>query len=351
MVEQNKNTPASWQFDEARIAQLSKLALSMMHSHHVQPTPENYAIWYYYAISEHKGLVKEVDTIINDRIGFSDDTSRYLYQKYIASDPSHRSADQSATDANKLLGEVLRIVNEFRSETTSYNQNVDGYLSKVSADVPDAGVKNVLREIITATASLRESGASLNKKLEESQQEINSLRKNLEKVTTEAQRDFLTGVYNRKALDHMMDEQMELAKLEKQELSLLMIDVDHFKKFNDRFGHLLGDEVLKIVARVLVEMVKGKDIVSRFGGEEFAVLLPNTPLKGGLIVGEAIRAAIASRQLKRKDTGAVFAEITVSIGVAVFRPETDTIPSFVKRADDALYGSKKNGRNRVTQEA
>lgn len=336
--------------DHARAAQIAAQATKYMGLHNIPPSPENYAVWYHYTQGDNKELTKEIDALIANKVGFSPSANSYLYQKYIAVDPGRKAVDESAADAQKLMAEVMRVVNEFKTETTSYNQNVDGYLSKVSVDAAEGDVKNVLRDLIAATTELRDSGVSLNKKLEESQKEVESLRKNLEKVTIESQRDFLTGVYNRKALDRMMDEQIAQALEEKTELCLLMIDVDHFKQFNDRFGHLLGDEVLKIVARVLVEMVKGKDIVARFGGEEFSVLLPSTPLKGGMIVAEAIRSAIASRELKRKDTGKVFAQISVSIGVSALR-SGDSAPAFIKRADDALYMSKKTGRNRVTQEA
>ena len=130
-----------------------------------------------------------------------------------------------------------------------------------------------------------------------------------------------------------------------------MMDIDHFKAFNDNFGHLLGDEVLKIVAKSLTDCVKGADVVARYGGEEFSVILPNTPLNGAQRVAETIRATIAKRELKRRDSGESYGQITVSVGVSLLRPGSDTNESLIKRADDALYKSKRHGRNRVTLEA
>jgi diguanylate cyclase len=165
-------------------------------------------------------------------------------------------------------------------------------------------------------------------------------------VTTEAEKDFLTGLFNRKALDTKLGANIETSLALRVPLCMLMIDIDHFKQFNDNFGHLVGDEVVKIVARTLKETVKGKDIVARYGGEEFCVLLPDTPLGGGMVVAENIRKNIAAKELKRKDTGANYGQISVSIGVALHRA-TDTIPTFLKRADTALYDAKKAGRNCV----
>jgi diguanylate cyclase len=140
------------------------------------------------------------------------------------------------------------------------------------------------------------------------------------------------------------------AKEHHSDLCLMMIDIDHFKRFNDKFGHLLGDEVLKTVARTLTDTLKGRDVVARFGGEEFVVILPDTPIEGAMKVAEMIRSAIAGKELKRKDTGETYGTITVSVGIAHYRAATDTLPTLIKRADDAMYHSKQTGRNRVTRE-
>jgi diguanylate cyclase len=197
---------------------------------------------------------------------------------------------------------------------------------------------------------MKDSSGRMNQRLEESREEIESLKRNLQQVTNESQRDFLTGVFNRKTFERLVDDQMLHAKANRSALCLMMIDIDHFKQFNDRFGHLLGDEVLKTVARTLMDTLKGRDVVARFGGEEFIVTLPETPMEGALKVAEMIRSSIASKQLKRKNTGEIYGTITVSIGVAFYRPDTDTLPTLIKRADDALYQSKRTGRNKITNE-
>ncbi len=258
--------------------------------------------------------------------------------------------DDSALAAQKILQEVLRVVNDFSGEQQNYSKDIDQYIGTVSKNIDDENVRNVVKDIISATMTLKESGEHINQKFEESKKEIIFLRKNLQQVTIEAQRDFLTGVFNRKTFEKMFDEHMMLVKEKKTELCLIMLDIDHFKHFNDKFGHLLGDEVLKTVARTLTDTLKGRDVVARFGGEEFVVILPETPIEGALKVADMIRSAIASRELKRRDTGENFGSITVSMGVSRYRPESDTLPTLIKRADDALYESKHNGRNRVTRE-
>lgn len=337
---------------EVNISQFAKQALQLMEERNISPTPENYAVWFQYALGDNKDLNHEIGTIVSNNLGFTRENNSYLYHKYIISNRNQKVLDDATVNTQKILVEALKIVNDFSGETKNYNQDTDKYLDHIANEFGNnEDIKNVFKELVDATASLRKSGENISNKLEESTREINHLRKNLQQVTVEAQRDFLTGVFNRKSFERLIDEQMLIAKENSTELCLLMIDVDHFKMFNDKFGHLLGDEVLKIVARTLTDTIKGRDVVARFGGEEFVVFLPETPIEGAVRVAEMIRTSIAGKGLKRRDTGETFGSITVSLGVSRFRPDNDTLLTLIKRADDALYSSKHNGRNRVTKEA
>ena len=329
----------------------AELALALMHKHHITPAPENYAIWFHYAQGKNAELIREVDNIINNSLAFTEETSSYLRNKFILPSASQKAVDEAATVGHSVLVEVLKAINDFSNEADNYHKNVDDYLDNITQKFDDKNLKSIVRDLINATVNMKKSGEQISKRLEASTQEITVLKKDLQQVTIEAQRDFLTGVFNRKTFEHFVDEQITHARETGEALCLLMIDIDHFKRFNDRFGHLLGDEVLKTVARTLINVLKGRDVVARFGGEEFVVVLPETPLEGAMKVADSIRNAIASKELKRKDTGETFGSITVSIGAARFRPASDTLPLLIKRADDALYVSKKNGRNRVTSEA
>lgn len=328
----------------------AKQALSLMAKYGVSPAPENYDIWFHYAKGTNKELVHEVDMIVNNGLKFSQETSSYIHNKFIMPNRNQKAVDDAAINAQKVLVDVLKVIHEFNGETNDYHQGVDQYLETVSQKFAGTGIEIVVKELISATAAMREKGEKITQKLEESTREITALKKNLQQVTIESQRDFLTGVFNRKTFEKYVDEQMVICRDKKTDLCLMMIDIDHFKQFNDRFGHLLGDEVLKIVARTLTDILKGRDAVARFGGEEFIVILPETPLEGAMKVAEMIRVAIASKELKRRDTGETYGTITVSIGVGRFRVDSDTLPTLIKRADDALYVAKNSGRNRVSRE-
>ncbi|MEC7028274.1 MAG: GGDEF domain-containing protein, partial [Pseudomonadota bacterium] len=151
---------------------------------------------------------------------------------------------------------------------------------------------------------------------------------------------------NRKAFDSEIDRVASDTKHRGAAFSLLMVDIDHFKGFNDNFGHQIGDQVLRLVARTLTDGVKGRDMAARYGGEEFAIILPDTPLHAAAIVGESLRKAIAGKEVVNRNTGEKLSRITISVGAAEFTVEED-ITDLIERADAALYTAKHNGRNQV----
>jgi diguanylate cyclase len=156
----------------------------------------------------------------------------------------------------------------------------------------------------------------------------------------------LTGLANRKAFDKCIHDSIEEAMTTKQPMVLMMLDIDHFKKFNDLHGHQVGDQVLRLVARTLTDGVKGRDTAARYGGEEFAIILPETSLSGGMRVADTLRKSVENKEVVNKSTNQHLGRITLSIGVAEYYPG-EAVTDFIERADAALYSAKNAGRNRV----
>ncbi len=325
-------------------------ALTMMRQLSVPPTPKHYATFFACAAGQPTDLVKDIEKHIAAKHAFTEELLDQLYNSYLAEMPS-RIVQETAATAKKILTEMVQSVAKFTGTTQTVSQEMADQLDKLDGgEVTEDTLRLMARTVIDSAQSIKSSSDVVSGKLASAQAEVANLRENLARATTESEKDFLTGCYNRKAFDKRLLEAAHEAKEKDSELTLLMLDIDHFKKFNDNYGHLIGDEVLKIVGRTLTDSVKGMDTVARYGGEEFAVILPRTPVGGGMIVAEGIRKSIAGRELKRKGSGETYGVITVSVGVAAYRHGEDTPQTLIKRADEALYRSKKSGRNRVTQE-
>ncbi len=318
----------------------------------VPPTPENYAVWYHYMSGRNQELVDKINQLKSKNMQFSPTVMRQLHDKYLSEHAKKAELQRQSYNAQSLIADVMSIMNGFGGEASSYNQELDDYIKDLSGKY-DGGesFQEMLKNLLQKSVNMRESGDGLQKKLEESKKEAETLRQNLERITEEANRDALTGLYNRKVFDRSLEEMAKVSNEDNRTFSLLMLDIDYFKDFNDKHGHQVGDEVLRIVGRELMNTVKGSDIVTRYGGEEFSVLLPNTNLTGAMTVAENLRRTIASKELKRRGTDENYGALTVSIGAAQFRAGSDSANSILKRADKALYTSKQKGRNRVTPES
>jgi len=232
---------------------------------------------------------------------------------------------------------------------SDYSDKMEEYSNKLHDANDLTQMRNFIEDIIKDTNNMAESSRQLNQELEEATSQIQTLSKQLEETEREVLLDALTGLNNRKAFDRKINDLCEKFDKNEEFFSVVMLDIDYFKKFNDQYGHQVGDEVLRIVGSHLKKNLKGKDFPSRYGGEEFIVLLPDTKLDKAYIVAEQIRENISKKRLQIKKTGQALGNITVSAGVSEIR-EGDTAISVVERADSALYLAKDSGRNNVKSE-
>ena len=209
-------------------------------------------------------------------------------------------------------------------------------------------VHNVIEDVLTETRLSVSNSSLLTERLNTTTAEIQDLKKDLEEATRDAKTDMLTNLANRKSFDELLEKATRDADGSGLELCMIFCDLDYFKRINDKHGHLVGDQVLKVVATSLKSAVKGRDIVARYGGEEFAIVLLNTSLVNVKRLAENIRVEISSKHIQRKDNRESLGTITMSFGVARYYP-SEGPESFLQRADRALYMSKRKGRNAVSE--
>jgi diguanylate cyclase len=200
--------------------------------------------------------------------------------------------------------------------------------------------------LITENNKMRKETGNLQSNLKESHSKIENLRENLEIAEEVGMRDSLTSLWNRRAFDRMLALQVETAPEKNSPLCLVLADIDHFKKINDSFGHLIGDEILRLVASTISKNVKGRDFVARFGGEEFALILPQTSLENALKLAMQMKHQLEIQKWVISKRNEVVGTVTASFGVAQLRPN-ELLQAFLGRADKKLYEAKAAGRNRI----
>jgi diguanylate cyclase len=289
--------------------------------------------------------------LLNTDQPLTEKRSAQLYSRCIAfdSDGELSSRDTALFDTSarveQTVDEVLALLRGAGADTARYGEALAGLGGELETASGDQ-VHRVVTGLLGETRRMAERSKDVEQSLAASNAEIAELREQITIISAEALTDALTGLRNRKAFDETLVAQSQEAAGSRQPLSLLMLDIDHFKKFNDTYGHQLGDEVIRLVGGCLTACTKGRDIACRYGGEEFAVILPTTDLSGAATVAEQIRATVAGKKITRKRTNETLSTITLSIGVAEWRP-SEGLEEWVGRADEALYAAKQGGRNRV----
>jgi diguanylate cyclase len=233
--------------------------------------------------------------------------------------------------------------------TEDYGRQLSAASGELVGDHSPAKLETLVSSLLGATRAMETRTKALEEELQRSSHEVTELRTKLDDVRRESLLDPLTGIRNRKAFDTELADAIDQARRNGEPISLFMCDIDHFKNFNDTWGHQTGDQVLRLVAQCLSENVKGRDTAARYGGEEFAVILRRASLSSAVSLAEQIRAHVESKRLVKRSSGDILGRLTISIGVAEFA-KGDGPADIVQRADACLYAAKNAGRNRVVGE-
>jgi diguanylate cyclase len=332
--------------EHERTMAFAEVALGQIRSLRQTAIPRNYEIWYVYATGYNAQLNKIINETLARNGKLTEADLEQIYDTYL----SHiKTTDRIDKVGARVIGEiddVMGLLTDALSMSSSYDASLDGASRKLSDANTREQVQAVVESLVKSTREMRDTNKVLEERLLLSKNEISNLQQSLEAIRAESLTDPLTGLGNRKYFDRMIEQAVQHALAQNEPLSLLMFDIDHFKSFNDSYGHLTGDQVLRLVGMSLKQTIKGQDITARYGGEEFAVVLPNTALRQALTVADHIRRAVMAKELKKKSTGEILGRVTISVGVSILKQDDDT-DSLIERADACLYAAKRNGRNRV----
>jgi diguanylate cyclase len=254
--------------------------------------------------------------------------------------------DRRALELDREAAAILKLVQSYIEAGQKYSVSLaeaDKSLPKI-ATPEEMGI--IVKFLISENAKMQCEAKDLRERLEQSQSQIESLCSNLAEAQETGLKDALTSLSNRRGFDASLAREIAEARRLGAALCLVMVDLDNFKKVNDDFGHLVGDEILKMFAAALRDNVGGRDSVARYGGEEFAIILPGTELEDAKGLTERVRSQLEAKELVVNDSGREIGRITASFGIAQLR-DGDDAAALIERADVKLYEAKCAGRNRV----
>lgn len=322
----------------------AQAAMASMEAHGIAPTPSNFTVWLEYHSDGNAELKRTLDVLISNGRDFSETVLAELYERFFTPSREQKALLETSRKVQCTLQEVQRLLGNATADAVQYGQAIDEITAQIAAN--PAQLAGLIARLLRETREMGRRTELLDRGIKQSSLVIEQLKESLHDLRRDAMTDGLTGIANRKQFDATLRDSVIQSMERGNELCLLMIDIDHFKSFNDTYGHQTGDEVLKLVARMLRENVPDRILPARYGGEEFAVVLPGSPLACAVEIGETIRRSFETRQLVMKSSRQQIGRITVSIGAAQFAPG-EPITDFVRRADNALYRAKREGRNRL----
>jgi diguanylate cyclase len=332
--------------EHERTMAFAEIALGQIRALRQPAIPRNFEIWYAYATGYHPSLNQTInETLARTGILTPRDLEE-IYGTYLSPTRLTERIDTVGAKVVDEIEQVMAMIDAAVGSTSSYTESLVDVSDKLGNAADREALRAIIESLVRSTREMEQTNHSLETRLKASKQEISQLQENLETVRNESLTDPLTGLANRKYFDQMFDRAVLHSRQSGEPLSLLLTDIDHFKKFNDNYGHLTGDQVLRLVAQAVRHNVKGQDLAARYGGEEFAIVLPNTTIHQALTVAEHIRRAVVLKELIKRSTGENLGRITISVGVATLH-RGETAPVLIERADGCLYAAKRGGRNRV----
>jgi diguanylate cyclase len=329
-----------YQHEKEQSAEFLRLVLPLMAAQEAAFHPVSYTLWYEHVAAINPELSEVLAARLKGRASLTEEDVYELYARYIM--PSDREVlDRLCEKFRTLIEETTQTAAVVAENTGRYRQVLEESRTRLAEAVSLETVRSTVAELISETLRIESTAQATSERLDERTQKLRLLTDQLELARAEALLDPLTGLRNRRGFERAIEELGGIG-----DSALLVADIDHFKQINDAHGHLLGDKAVRAIGRNLHENIKRRDLVGRWGGEEFTVLLLHTSIAGAMTVAEQIRAAVERLRIRKVDGTELEGCLTISLGVAVAR-DGEGFDDLMRRANSALYRAKREGRNRV----
>ncbi len=320
--------------------------LDALREYDLAPVPELFHVWFVFFADDNPDIVRSIELARQQGTAIDEKQLLDLYYRYIL----HRHTTDFLRQGMESFADVIenseQSIASVSSELGIYHkvlEEADAVLRR------DGKPSDLLTAVSRHTRKVQKTVSTLAEQLDSYHQQIAHLQSELQKAQEQSLTDGLTRVSNRLHFEQILTDLCHAVDEgeDSEPFCLMMIDLDQFKQVNDRYGHRVGDEILVLIAGILKTNIKGRDTVSRYGGDEFAVLLPQTTLDEALFLAEDLGNRVRAREIRAKSSGMSFGSMTISIGIAEYQ-RYETSSSIVDRADSALYRAKQGGRDQYS---
>jgi len=335
-------SPASTPITMVAAMAHARAAFQSLQLHALTPVPLHYGLWF----EHHAASRPELCAALQDAVArgaVTEALMRELHGRFLEPMSEFTALGEALAELSGTLKEALGTMASHGADSAAFSDA----LRELSADSlhDPQRLRQTLAHLAEQARTMTRRSQEMGRRIAQSSEQIEALRSELEDARRDAETDALTGLSNRRAFDQRLAALAREAAASGQPLAMILIDIDHFKSVNDRFGHPVGDALLRRTASTLNATLREHGRAARFGGEEFAVLLPGLRVAEALAVAEALRHAVEGQSLALRTTGIKLGDVTVSLGLAMLRPGDDEL-RLTERADAALYRAKQEGRNR-----
>jgi len=333
--------------------EIAKRTIPFMSRKGIPLTPDNYRIWFEYFHGTMVELVQAIDNLLNRGEVFNEKTHEDLTRRFLRRDlreeserkiaDEMRAVDEASGASRKIIEPMVKSLEGWSGASASYGQKLHAMVTRFAEPQDARSLADIVRGLADETTRISQQNRKISDEMGRSSRQLDELRHNLETARAEARTDDLTRLLNRRAFNEALAEEVRRAGEEGNPSALAIADIDHFKRINDTYGHMVGDKALKAISGQLRGGVSVRDSVFRYGGEEFAVILRDTSPAKAAGVMNALRLEVAEHEFVVRDQ---VERITISAGLAMVGAGM-TAESIQRAADEALYLAKNSGRNQV----
>lgn len=334
-------------YDTEKNEKTGLIAQQVMHrisEDKLKPLPAVFAVLYAHYAGNNPDISGEIKKRDLDRNSLTTTICEELYEKYLSINRERDFIEQATRKMQQVVGEISELIQSSGTSHKEYNKKLMHQSNTLSATTDLDEIKTLVAKLVSDTHAMVEENHKLEGKLQDSSEQLQQMRQDISNLKQETMTDALTGVANRKAFDAELSKRATEALEKGRALSLIMVDIDHFKVFNDTYGHQVGDQVLRLVARTLSEGLRPTEVLSRYGGEEFGILVSGAKLRDVEKMADKLRERIAAKDIINQAKQEKLGRLSVSLGVTQFQPG-EPLGEFIDRADRALYKAKSLGRN------